>query len=212
MNDTQQINTWIGEFGEKYTNRNAVSLKELELIYKEIYGLGRTALNKLFLNKISKNSRVLEVGCNIGNQLLYLQKMGFNKLYGIDPMDYAIKLSKKRTKKMNIIKGNVFSIPFKDEFFDLLFTSDVLIHISPKDIKRAISEIYRCTKKYIWGFEYYSSRYQSVKYHGEDNLLWKANFPKLFTDLFPKLSVVKIKYVKYLRENNKDVMYLLQKK
>jgi len=30
---------WGGKFGKEYTDRNALSLQEMELIYKERYGL-----------------------------------------------------------------------------------------------------------------------------------------------------------------------------
>lgn len=49
--------------------------------------------------------------------------MGFNNLYGIEINNYAIELSKSRTNNINIIQGYAFGIPFKDEYFNLVFTS-----------------------------------------------------------------------------------------
>jgi hypothetical protein len=87
-----------------------------------------------------------------------------------------------------------------------------LIHISPDDIDKVLDEIYRCTNKYILGFEYYNpDKYQMVTYRGNDNLLWKTNFPKLFLDKFADLKLVQKKIIKYTNNDNLDVMYLLEK-
>jgi pseudaminic acid biosynthesis-associated methylase len=210
-NNDLQLNNWIDKFGKEYTDRNNLSLEELEKLYKENYGVTRTELNELFLDKIDRSKKILEIGANIGNQLLCLQKMGFKNLYGIEPQEYAVQLTRDKTININIIKGDAFDVPFKDKYFNIVFTSGVLIHIQKKNIKKAIREIYRCSNKYIWGFEYYADRYTEIPYRGQKNLLWKANFPKIYTDAFPDLKIVEIKYFKYLNNNNTDVMFLLQK-
>ncbi len=212
MFKTKQLQRWDDQFGKKYTDRNTFSVSELDRIYREKYGITRTELNNKFIRKMNKNIKILEVGCNVGNQLLVLQKMGFNNLYGLEPMDYAVEISKKNTRGINILNGSAFDIPFKDNYFDLVFTSGVLIHISPKDIQKVIKEIYRCTNKYIWGFEYFSKEYQEVTYRDEKNLLWKADFPKLYLQNFSDMKFIKDKKIKYLQDNNIDEMFLLEKK
>lgn len=174
------METWEGEFGKDYTERNLLSMEEVDALYKKNYGLTRTELNKRFLEGISSSIRILEVGSNVGNQLLLLQRMGFSNLYGIELQSYGVELSKTRTKGINIIEGSAFDIPFRDEYFDLVFTSGLLIHIHPDDLNKAIREIYRATSKYIWGFEYYAENYTEILYHGHRNLLWKADFSKLY--------------------------------
>ncbi|GAE87794.1 hypothetical protein [Acetivibrio straminisolvens] len=94
----------------------------------------------------------------------------------------------------------------------MVFTSGVLIHISPDNINRVLDEIYRCTKEYIWGLEYYADEYTEINYRGNDNLLWKTNFSKLYLDRFPELELVKEEKFKYLNNDNVDVMFLLRKK
>lgn len=209
---TNQLKIWRGDFGKAYTKRNALTIRELNNMYKKMYGLSRTDLNRLFLGKISRSIKILEVGSNIGNQLILLQRMGFKHLFGIEPQRYAVEFSKKRTKGINIIEGNAFDIPFKDGYFDLVFTSGVLIHISPRDIKKTLREIYRCSNKYIWGYEYYSPNYEEVTYRGKKGLLWKADFLKMYLKLFPDLKVVKVKHLRYISEKDKiDIMFLLKK-
>lgn len=208
---TEQIKIWASEFGKEYTDRNNKKLEEVDELYKKNYGISRTELNELFLGNMDRSIKILEVGCNVGIQLLFLQRMGFKNLYGIELQSYAVELAKSRTKNINIIQGTAFDIPFRDNFFDLVFTSGVLIHIHPSDIVSAIKEIYRCTNEYIWGFEYYSNEYVEVKYRGKENLLWKANFSRLYLNTFNDLELVKEMKLKYLDNENVDVMFLLKK-
>ncbi len=209
--ETYQMKKWHGDFGRLYTDRNLLSLEEVEELCKNNYGVTRTELNNEFLFDFDRSFRILEVGSNIGNQLLFLQKMGFKSLYGIELQEYAVEISKKRTVNINVIQGSAFDIPFKANFFDLVFTAGVLIHISPSDIKKVLKEIHRCTDKYIWGFEYYADKYTKVKYRGHDDLLWKADFAKTYLNTFDDLKLIKEKKFKYLENDNIDSMFLLEK-
>ena len=195
MTNTHQEEVWSGRFGKEYSERNLMAPNELDQLYLDKYGISRTELNKEFLDDLNVD-RILEVGCNVGNQLLLLTKMGCTNLWGMELQDYAVEIARKRTSGINIVKGSAFDIPYKNNFFDLVFTSGVLIHISPDDIDKVLDEMYRCTSRYIWGFEYYNpDGYQMVNYRGGDNLLWKTDFAKLFLTRFSDLRLVKeIKY------------------
>jgi len=208
---TKQMEKWSGDFGKEYTDRNAFSLEELDTLYKSKYGVTRTQLNQRFLEGMDRSIRVLEVGSNVGNQLLCLQSMGFVNLYGIELQSYAVELSKARTKRINIIEGSAFDIPYKDGYFDLVFTSGVLIHINPSDIVWALREILRCTREYIWGFEYYADEHTEITYRGHKELLWKADYAKLYLQRFEDLKIVEEERLKYLDSDNIDTMFLLKK-
>jgi pseudaminic acid biosynthesis-associated methylase len=208
---SQQMGMWLGPFGREYTNRNALSLEELEALYQNSYGITRTQLNERFIGDIDRSARILEVGSNVGNQLLCLQKMGFHNLYGIELQSYAVEFAKSRTSEINLIQGSAFDVPYKDGYFDLVFTSGVLIHLSPTDIAGALREIYRCAHTYIWGFEYYAEEYTEIPYRGHGKLLWKTDFAKLYLEMFPDLEVIKAEQVPYLNSDNVDSMFLLRK-
>ena len=211
MAKTQQEGVWNGEFGKEYTDRNTFTPDEVDDLYIKNYGISRTQLNSEFLDNLELN-RILEVGCNVGNQLHVLKKNGHSDLWGIELQDYAVEVARKRTGGLSIVKGSAFDIPYKDNFFDLVFTSGVLIHISPDDIDNVLDEMYRCTSRYIWGFEYYCpDGYQMVNYREEADLLWKTDFAKLFLDRFPDLRLVCKKIIKYKNDDNLDIMYLLEK-
>ena len=211
MCSTFQLGKWTAGFGRDYTKRNNFSVAGLDKLYKKRYGVTRSEMNLGFLGKLSRDIRILEVGANIGNQLLALQKLGFSDLWGVEPLLYAVEIGKKRLLDANLIKGSIFEIPFKENFFDLVFTSGVLIHIQPDHLIKGLKEIYRCSRRYIWGFEYFSEKQEKINYRGNKNLLWKANYPEIYLENFPNLKLIKREYFQYNDEKNKDVMFILEK-
>ena len=211
MSNSFQEETWSGNFGKDYTLRNTLELKQLDDLYLKKYGITRERMNMDFLGDLDKESRILEVGTNSGNQLALLQKMGFNNLYGIEVNNYAIELARARLSRANIISGSATDIPFKDNFFDLVYTSGVLIHISQDDLNSVIKEIYRCSRRYIWGFEYFSEETKELAYRENSNLMWKADFSNIFRKTYSSLKLTKETKYKYVDSENIDVMYLLEK-
>lgn len=208
----EQTRRWTGDFGREYTDRNPGTPAELEELYRRNYGMTRSAINDRFLGKIPRDARILEVGCNVGTQLALLQQMGFTNLYGIDIQNYALKRAKDRLPAVTLIEGSVSTIPYADQFFDLVFTSGVLIHIPPKDLPDALAEIHRCAKHWIWGLEYYAKQMTEVEYRGQQGLLWKADYAGLYLQQFPGLELVLDDRLRYLGNDNVDAVFLLRKK
>jgi pseudaminic acid biosynthesis-associated methylase len=209
--DTDQIRTWTGNFGREYTDRNAQSPADLDEFYRQTYGISRRQLNESFLRLIPKQARILEVGCNMGTQLLLLTEMGYRELYGIEIQSYALDLAQRRLPEAELKQASALSIPFPDQHFDLVFTSGVLIHISPSDLPKALREIYRCSRHWIWGFEYYSPNPTEISYRGHNNLLWKMDYASRYLQEFSDLDLVKEEHVPYLESANVDSMFLLKR-
>jgi len=211
MKKTEQIDFWQGQFGKEYNVRNSFSQDEWDQFYLINWGITKIDMNRKCIGSLPKDSRILEIGSNIGMQLAGLQRMGFTNLYGIELQKDAVELSKKNTSNVNIIQGSAFDVPFKDEYFDIVFTSGVLIHIAPKDLPVVMDEMMRCSSKYIWGFEYFSNETKDIEYRGNTGFLWKADYAKLFLDRFSTLSLLKKDFYKYVNNENVDCMYLLKK-
>jgi ubiquinone/menaquinone biosynthesis C-methylase UbiE len=112
---------------------------------------------------------------------------------------------------MYLSVGSAFSVPFKDESFDLVFVSGLLVIIPPSHVEHVLREIYRCSKRYIWEYEYYADDFTEIEYRGHRGVLWKADFAKLFLDTFPDLRLIKEKKYKHLDSDNVDSMFLLTK-
>lgn len=212
---TIQSRNWSGEFGKLYTERNPATYAELEEQHMAHYGLRRIDLNKRFLNGVNHSDfkmKILEVGCNTATQLECLQKMGFKNLYGIEIQDYALSIAAQNHKDFRLTHASGFQLPFRTGSFDLVFTSGVLIHIAPDDLPVICTEIFRCSKRYIWGLEYYAPELVRVPYRGQENLMWKGDYAQMYCRLFPgMLNVVKEERLKYINSPNLDTMFLLEK-
>ena len=210
--ETLQTDFWKGSFGKEYTDRNPKSSEDWDLFYSNIYGKTKIEMNSNFIGNLPKDIKILEVGCNVGMQLNGFQRMGFENIYGIELQPYAVEEAKKRTKNINVICGSGFDLPFKDKYFDLVCTNGVLIHISPTDLPKIMAEMYRCSQKYIFGFEYFAETITEINYRGNDNFLWKADYSAMFMQQFPDLKLVKKEMYPYLdNSNNVDFIYLLEK-
>jgi pseudaminic acid biosynthesis-associated methylase len=209
---TEQSEKWRGEFGRQYSERNRFSSAEFDETYRIKYGVTRTSLNVRFLGDIPRSVSILEVGCNLGNQLVLLHEMGFESLDGIEIHEEIVRNAQSRVPFARIAKGSALKIPFDDASFDLVFTSGLLIHISPEDLPTVMNEIHRCAKKWIWGFEYHSAETTEVPYRGQSALLWKADYVRLYTERFADLELIAQEKLKYLGSDNVDSMFLLRRK
>jgi len=211
---TIQENFWTSKFGAEYTERNSPTLEDWNKNCIKTWGISKLEMNEKMLKPVSKDAKILEVGCNVGMQLKGLQTMGFDKLYGVEIQKYAVERAKDFTKNINIIQGSAFDIPYKDDFFEVVFTNGVLIHISPTDLPKVMDEMYRCSSKYIWGWEYYAEDITKINYRGNDGFLWKGDYAQLFLDRFSDLKLVAYQDYPYLTDaelGNTDRMYLLSK-
>lgn len=209
---SDQHTLWEGKFGDDYLKRNKLTSKGLDKDWIDMYGVSRFEMNEKFLSGISKDARILEIGSNFGMQLQALQDIGYTNLYGIELNPKTVDIAQKLRKGITIIRADAIDIPFKDNFFDMVFTSGVLIHIGPQNIKKVIREMHRVSKKHIWGFEYYAPMRTEIVYRGHHNVLWKAPFAELFLKEFSDLRLVHSQKYPYTSDKNLiDEMFLLRK-
>ena len=171
MSEENKKGTWSGNFGIRYTIRNKIIPEKLVPFYKK-------ALKDLEVEKI------LEVGCNRGHNLKAISYCGQYDLYGIDINPYSILIAREM-KEINFANGNIFDILYKDNYFDLVMTVGVLIHIDPHDLKNAIKELLRVSSKYYLMMEYNYEFEEFEKIEYRDSVgLWRGNFKQLVLDNF----------------------------
>ncbi len=202
----------MGEFGDRYSARSSQDIEGMEALYRQAYGATRLSMNKAFVDKLPRSISMLEVGANVGQQLEMLRVMGFTNLTGVEINEHAILQSHALFPHINIIKASAFDLPFRDRYFDMVFTSGVLIHIAPKDVTKAMDEIHRVSRSYIWGFEYYDTKHTMVPYRGRHDVMWRADFAGMYLERFKGLKLVKQKMFPYVDDpTKKDAMFLLKK-
>lgn len=209
--DTRQTEKWDGEFGRRYTNRNPQTVEELDRLRRERqFGVTQTELFERFLGDLDRDSRILEVGSNVGVQLQCLAKLGFRNLYGIDIQEYAVRECHESFPELDVIQGDALDVPFKDGYFDLVFTSGTLIMIPPERIGAALDEIARCSARYVLGQEPYAEEYTEVTYRGLDEMFWKTDFAERYRDRHD-FDVVQSEFLEYKTNDNVDRLFLLER-
>jgi pseudaminic acid biosynthesis-associated methylase len=172
--NTPQLALWRSEFGRDYTERNDRDRPERVLAWRQL------------LDGIAPG-RVLEVGCNVGWNLVYLDRLGIGELYGVEPQLDAIERLRARRPDFHVVPGTAFDLPIGDASCDLVFTSGVLIHIAPASLPAALDEIYRVSRRWIAAIEYDAPDEQEVAYRGHAGALWKRDHGAAWTARYPGL-------------------------
>jgi ubiquinone/menaquinone biosynthesis C-methylase UbiE len=99
-----------------------------------------------FLDRFADERRdVIEVGCETGVTSLLLSD-SFNKtLLDINPaaLSLARQAAERLGKHATFVEGDMFSMPFPDDSFDLVFNSGVLEHFGKKAREQALVEYAR---------------------------------------------------------------------
>jgi pseudaminic acid biosynthesis-associated methylase len=154
---------WMGEFGKEYTDRNVVDWKTRLPGLREIF------------NELTPN-RVPEVGCNRGHNLVALRAIWPDSQFAaVEPNPYAVSLAREANPQAAIFQADAFDLPLKDGWADLAIACGVLIHIALPDLKGALAEIHRVSRRWVMTSDYYAAEETEVKYRGHNDLLWKRD-------------------------------------
>ena len=74
-------------------------------------------------------STILEVGCGTANYIIALQSLTGTKCWGIDPSEKMLSVARERSKKIHFKNGRGEQLDFSIDFFDFIFSVDVIHHI-----------------------------------------------------------------------------------
>ena len=195
----KQLDAWQGQFGKEYTERNAVDWRlRLPAFRAMLEGL--------------EVSRILEVGCNRGHNLVALRALLGEAagLAGVEPNPHALELAR-GTGAAECRAGHILELPFADGSFDLVFTAGVLIHVPPTDLPAALAELHRCSRRYLLAAEYDAAVETAVPYRGHTDLLWKRDFLEEYRGRFPGLSLVRQGYWGKEHGFDRTTWWLLEK-
>lgn len=97
--------------------------------------VARREVIKSFLNNEVRSKKVLEIGCGSGMLLSDLRDVGFESenIFGIDISNTAINACQARNIS-NVQLADGAKLPFPDNSFDILISSDVLEHIENDNV------------------------------------------------------------------------------
>lgn len=91
----------------------------------------RDSTSKLIVNKtkkyLSKDSKILEGGCGMGDKVYQLQRAGFDT-HGVDFAKKTVTTLNKNFPDLKIILGDVRKLPFEDCSFDGYWSLGVIEH------------------------------------------------------------------------------------
>ena len=103
-----------------------------------------------FSKKSKKDIKILDWGCSRGLEVFWLKRNGYESVYGVDidmePIKNGLILADELDMNGNILSQLIDGekTKFPDNYFDIVFSNQVLEHV--KDIDKVAAEIYRITK------------------------------------------------------------------
>ncbi len=167
-------------------------------------------LSKDFLKKTS--GKILDLGSGSGR---HLTKIKSGKMYLVDFSKEMLKLAEKRAKeqKINIEtkQGNLFDIPYEDNFFDFAICISALHCIEKNNHKKSVEELYRVMKPKsnsligVWNFN--SKRFNQKK--GKEKFVGWRDKGKRYYYLFEEKEIqdlFKKTGFKILSSHNSEMM------
>ncbi len=183
MKNNPQLDNWRGEFGDAYTARSPANCERIDQAAK---------FWDMIFGKIEKPQSILEVGANVGTNLMAIRGLSDAVLYAVEPNDRARSILEKSNiiSPENIRAASAQELPFISNSIDLVFTAGVLIHIAPDDLLGSCSEIHRCSRRYILCSEYFSDQPEQKSYRGHNGLLFLRDFGSYYLDSFSDLELV----------------------
>jgi ubiquinone/menaquinone biosynthesis C-methylase UbiE len=131
--------------------KHAYSLTEKEFsdAYENMSSIGTdraTDMNQESMNFVLSNydktaKTMLDVGCGRGYWLDLVGEKTSLKLTGVDVLNEV------ELKSANYIKGNMEKLPFKDNSFDIVFTSHTVEHV--RNLSKSMDELCRVARKQV---------------------------------------------------------------
>lgn len=89
----------------------------------------------------------------------------------------------------------------------MVVTAGLLIHIPLASLPAVIHEVQRCSRRYIWGFECFSSERKEIIYREQKDMMWVDDFSRYFGWSYQKVQKVQV-----LKQPYRDEMYLLERR
>ena len=138
---------------------------------------------------ITSKKNCVELGSGTGNNLDFLLKFGFNKIYSIEAARSAYQFQKKKfltKKKIKLFCKDLNSFQFKKEYYDLVLDRGTLTHNKLSNIYKMFSKIEKSLTKNGYFLSVLFSSKSSYKTKEKDSYAFKKlnNENGLLTNFF----------------------------
>lgn len=202
-NLNEQENFWKGKFGDQYITRN---------IDKNIIA-GNINLFSKILNHTNDIKSVLELGANVGLNLVALKSLLPNSCYTAVEINESAYKYLKKYKWINAYNTSIANFNSRRKY-NFVFTKGVLIHINPNQIKEVYKKLYSLSDKYILIAEYYNPSLVTINYRGFENKLFKRDFAGELLRIYKDLKLVNYGFSYHLDNNfpQDDITWFLLQK
>ncbi|WP_158222823.1 class I SAM-dependent methyltransferase [Rhodopirellula sp. MGV] len=99
-------------------------------------------LKRFGFEKLNRQSRIVEIFCGRGNGLVALERMGFERVEGVDLSDTLLR---QYEGDAQLHLANCLSLPFEDASFDIVIVQGGLHHLPnmPDDLEQSLHEVKR---------------------------------------------------------------------
>lgn len=166
MNEQQEA--WSGGFGQEYTARNRVRW------------LQRVPFWRTIMHETGARS-VYEVGCNAAWNLSAIKyAVDWDvKTYGHD-VNHVATTQAARAGHDVVCQSEMY---LYGPSVDLAFTCGVLIHQAPDALAEMMREIVQVSAQYVLAVEYEADELTGIEYRGQQNLLWKGPYGRMYQDM-----------------------------
>lgn len=169
---------WAGAFGDAYVQRNLEATRGREPFWDRLL-------------RTYPIARVLEVGCNVGANLQWIAtRIPAQEVYGVEINPRALAKLRATLPTVNAVRSVARDLPFRDRWFDLVFTAGVLIHQPDEALPQVMDEIVRCARRYVLAIEYFAEETVEVPYRGQRQALFKRDYGRLYQQQVPSLRLV----------------------
>ena len=190
----------------------------ISLFGRRLKGEQAKALAKIVSElKLPKDSKIIDVGCGIGANLVIFRNLGYSNSIGIDTSQNALEISARLfalRKGKDTFLMDARNIKFLDNSFDLVFSDGLLEHFEdpPLDI---VGELCRISKKWILLFQpNQTSLFGRVKwlYQKLGKASWAKEYPYSKRDYVTMFAKFRFSLAGFGSINLQEAMWLLLSK